>query len=290
MSVSVPVIQGHRFAARHATLELAGDRSGGALRRLAAQDLVEGLRLWRLAVTLGWLDIKLRYRGSLLGPFWLTISTGVMVTALGMLFTTLFHMDVRDYLPYLALSQVLWGFLGTTVSDGCVCFTGSEALIRSFRMPLSVHALRVLVRNLLVLGHNVIVIVAVDIYFLLWPGRSLTMAVPGLALWMVDAFALAIMLGAIGARFRDIPPIVGSIMQIAFFVTPIIWKPEQLGPRAWVLPYNPFFSILEVVRAPLLGHMPGTTTWVMAVLYSLLLCAFTWWLAVRARGRVAYWL
>ncbi len=231
-----------RADARDVVLDLRGDRSRAALRGLAVQDVVDGLRLWRLAVRLGWLDIKLRYRGSMLGPFWLTISTAVMVSALGVLFATLYHMDVRDYLPFLALSQVLWGFLSTLVGDGCSCFTSSEPLILSIRMPLSVHALRVLVRGLLILAHNVVVIVGVDLWFSLWPGAVLTLAIPGMLLWMVDAFALCLILGAIGARFRDIPPIVASIVQIAFFVTPVIWKPVQLGAHAWMLPYNPFFD------------------------------------------------
>jgi lipopolysaccharide transport system permease protein len=290
MSVSLPLPIDRRFAAREATLELAGDRSAATQRALAVQDMIEGARLWRLATTLGWLDIKLRYRGSLLGPFWLTISTAVMVAALGVLYSTLFHIDVHDYLPFLTLSQVLWGFISQVVADGGVCFTSSESLIRSVRMPLTVHALRVLVRNLLVLGHNVIVVVGVDLIFAVWPGSTMLLAVPGLMLWLVDAFAIVILLGAIGARFRDIPPIVASIMQIAFFVTPIIWKPEQLGAHVWVLPFNPLFSILEVVRAPLLGEVPASLTWIMAMAYSLLLCGLTWWLAVRARGRVAYWL
>jgi lipopolysaccharide transport system permease protein len=279
-----------RADARNVVLDLRGDRSRAALRGLAVRDVVDGLRLWRLAVRLGWLDIKLRYRGSMLGPFWLTISTAVMVTALGVLFATLYHMDVRDYLPFLALSQVLWGFLSTLVSDGCSCFTSSEPLILSIRMPLSVHALRVLVRGLLILAHNVVVIVGVDLWFSLWPGTVLLMAIPGMLLWMVDAFALCLILGAIGARFRDIPPIVASIVQIAFFVTPVIWKPVQLGARAWILPYNPFFDLIEVVRAPLLGDLPSTMTWLMAVAYSVLLLFVTWRLMVRARGRVPFWL
>ncbi|HET6238714.1 MAG TPA: ABC transporter permease [Acetobacteraceae bacterium] len=279
-----------RADARNVVLDLRGDRSRAALRGLAVRDVVDGLRLWRLAVRLGWLDIKLRYRGSMLGPFWLTISTAVMVTALGVLFATLYHMDVRDYLPFLALSQVLWGFLSTLVSDGCSCFTSSEPLILSIRMPLSVHALRVLVRGLLILAHNVVVIVGVDLWFSLWPGTVLLLAIPGMLLWMVDAFALCLILGAIGARFRDIPPIVASIVQIAFFVTPVIWKPVQLGARAWILPYNPFFDLIEVVRAPLLGYLPSTMTWLMAVAYSVLLLFVTWRLMVRARGRVPFWL
>ncbi len=279
-----------RADARDVVLDLRGERSRAALRGLAVRDVVDGLRLWRLAVTLGWLDIKLRYRGSMLGPFWLTLSTAVMVTALGVLFATLYHMDVRDYLPFLALSQVLWGFLATLIADGCTCFTSSEPLILAIRMPLSVHALRVLVRALLILAHNVLVIVGVDLWFSLWPGTVLWLAIPGLLLWVLDAFALCLILGAIGARFRDIPPIVASIVQIAFFVTPVIWKPVQLGAHAWILPYNPFFDLIEVVRAPLLGYLPSTMTWLMAVGYSVLLLFVTWRLMVRARGRVPFWL
>jgi lipopolysaccharide transport system permease protein len=260
------------------------------MRALAVRDVTDGLRLWRLAVRLAWLDIKLRYRGSMLGPFWLTMSTAVMIGALGVLYAALFHMNVSEYLPFLALSQVLWAFLATLIADGCVCFTASEPLILSIRMPLSVHALRVLIRGLMILAHNVVVIVGVDLWFSLWPGVPLLLAVPGLALWMLDAFAMALLLGAIGARFRDIPPIVGSVVQIAFFVTPVIWKPQQLGAHVWVLPYNPFFALLEVVRAPMLGYLPSATTWLMAVVYSLLLLGATWLLLVRARGRVPFWL
>ena len=279
-----------QVAAREVVLELTGDRSRAAMRALAVRDVVDGLRLWRLAVKLAWLDIKRRYRGSVLGPFWLTMSTAVMIGALGVLYAALFHMDVREYLPFLALSQVLWAFLSTLIADACVCFTVSEPLILSIRMPLSVHALRVLIRGLLILAHNVVVIVVVDVLFSLWPGALMLMAVPGLLLWMVDAFAVALLLGAIGARFRDIPPIVGSVVQIAFFVTPVIWKPQQLGVHAWVLPYNPFFALLEVMRAPLLGYLPSAETWLMAVVYSLLLLGVTWLLLVRARGRVPFWL
>jgi lipopolysaccharide transport system permease protein len=279
-----------QVTAREVVRDLKGDRSRAAMRALALRDVADGLRLWRLAVRLAWLDIKLRYRGSMLGPFWLTMSTAVMIGALGVLYAALFHMDVHDYLPFLALSQVLWAFLATLVGDGCACFTSSEALILSIRMPLSVHALRVLVRGLLILAHNVVVIVGVDVWFSVWPGAVLPLALPGLFLWMLDAFALSLLLGAIGARFRDIPPIVGSVVQIAFFVTPVIWKPQQLGVHAWVLPYNPFFALLEVVRAPLLGYLPSAETWLMAAVYSLLLLGVTWSLVVRARGRVPFWL
>src|SRR5580693_918062 len=104
-------------AERNTVLEFFSGMSVAARHRFALIDVLAGLRLWRLAWSLGWLDNRLRYRGSMLGPFWLTISTGVMVGSLGFLYSALFHMELRDYLPFLALSQVLWGFLGTLVAE-----------------------------------------------------------------------------------------------------------------------------------------------------------------------------
>jgi len=85
-------------------------------------------------------------------------------------------------------------------------------------------------------------------------------------------------------------PIIGSVMMIAFFLTPVIWQPEQLGRNAVMLKYNTFYALLEIVRAPLLGHVPPAETWLAAVLYSIVLCGASWALFVRARGRVAFWL
>jgi lipopolysaccharide transport system permease protein len=257
----------------------------------ARRDLVEALALWRLCWTLAWLDIKLRYRGSVLGPFWLTLSTAVMVGAMGVLYAGLFRMDLHQYLPFLVLSIVLWGFLGALVGDASVGYTASEGLIRSVRMPFTLYAARIVVRNVLVLAHNLVVVVAVFAIFQSWPGPAGLLAVPGFALWLLDGFALSILLGALCARFRDIPPIVGSVLQIAFFVTPVIWKPELVGPdRRWLLPFNPFFALMEMVRAPLLGQAPDAPDLISALVYSLVLCVGAWLLFARVRGRIAFWL
>jgi lipopolysaccharide transport system permease protein len=270
-------------------LEFDSDHSVGARNRRALRDLAAGLARWRLGWTMGRLDIQLRYRGSVLGPFWLTLSTAVMIGALGVLYATLFHMNVRDYLPFLALSIVLWNFINQLVTDACIAFTQSEQMIRSVRMPYTLYACRSVVRNVLVLGHNIIVIVGVDLAMSFSPGWEALAAAPGLLLWIVDAFAVTLMLGAFCARFRDIPPIVGSVMQIAFYVTPIIWKPDQLGRYAVWLPLNPFFSILEVVRGPLLGAPVPLAVWEGALGFSVVLCLVAWLMFVRVRARVAFW-
>jgi lipopolysaccharide transport system permease protein len=276
--------------ARNVVLELGGEPSFATRNRLAIRDVSDGTRLLPLAWTLGWLDIRLRYRGSMLGPLWLTLSTGIMVGALGYLYAGIFHIDVHDYLPYLALSLVLWGFLASVVSESCTAFTESEGIVRAVRMPFFLFAARLLIRNVLVLAHNILVIAVVYLVFQVWPGWHALLALPGLLLWALDALALVLLLGTFCARFRDILPIVASIIQIAFFMTPVIWKPEQLGSGQRLLPLNPFFDLLEIVRAPLLGTAPGARIWIGAGLCSFVLWGLAWSLFTRARGRIAFWI
>lgn len=256
---------------------------------MAARDVGEALGLWRLCWTLAELDIRVRYRGSVLGPFWLTLSTAVMVAAMGTIYSTLFKIDMHDYLPFLAISQVLWGYLAVLVAEACQVYVSNESMIRSVRMPFTLYAARIVLRNLLMLAHNVVVIIGVDLVMWTWPGPTAVLAIPGLLLWMVVSVALTVMLGALCARFRDIPPIVASVMQMAFFITPVIWRPHLIDDMEWLLIFNPFYSLLEVVRAPMLGQVPGTDIYVAALIFSTLLVAAAWVLFVRVRGRIAFW-
>ena len=272
------------------TLELHPGQSLGERQRLAARDLREAGALWRLCWTLGMLDIRLRYRGSMLGPFWLTISTGAMVSAMGVLYSELFHISLHEYLPFLTVSLVLWGFIATLFAEACTGYTVNEAMIRAIRIPFALYAARTVLRNLLVLAHNIVVVVAVDLFVWTGPGIDGFLALPGLALWLIDAFAITVLLGALCARFRDIPPIVASVVQMSFFVTPVLWKPQLVGPYQWLLPVNPFYDLLETIRGPLLGEIPTTATWLAALGYSILLCGASWFLFARVRGRIAFWI
>lgn len=271
-------------------LDLTPPASAGARLRLAAADLGAAWRFRHLAAALAWVDIKLRYRGSVLGPFWLTLSTAIMIGAMGVIYATLFHVEMRSYFPFLALSLILWSFLSTLVSEACTSYTAVETVIRGVRLPFIVHALRVVLRNLLVLGHNVIVIVAVYLIFRIWPGTTGLLILPGLVLWAIDAIAITLLLGALCARFRDIPPIVASLMQMAFYVTPVMWQPSLIGPQLrWLLPLNPFDSLLEVIRDPLLGEAPSWQIWTSAVVATAFLAVLGGWMFARTRSRIAFW-
>ncbi len=272
------------------TLEITPGTSAAERNAMAMRDLREAVSLWRLCWTLGALDIRIRYRGSLIGPFWLSLSTAVMVAAMGAIYSTLFKIDMHDYLPFLAISQVLWGYLSVLVGDACTGYIVNETLIRAVRMPFTLYAARTVLRNVLVLAHNLIVIVGVYAVMWAWPGPEALLALPAALLWLVDSLAITVLLGALCARFRDIPPIVASVMQMAFFITPVIWRPHLIGQdMLWLLPFNPFYSLLEVLRGPLLGEIPTMWDYVSAIGYSAVLCGATWALFARVRARIAFW-
>ena len=255
----------------------------------ARADFTLGLSRWRLAWRLAWLDIRNRYRGSVLGPFWLTLSTGVMLGGLGVLYSTLFQLSLREYLPHLAVSLVFWTLISTLIIDATSSLTSAEAVIRQMQLPYTVHALRGVMRNAIVAAHNLPLILVVFLLCGWVPGPEAALALVGLLILGVNAFAATLFLGMLCARFRDIGPIVGSVMQLAFFMTPVLWKPELLGEWQVFMPLNPFYALLETVRGPLVEGGGPWLAWVAALAYTAVHVGVAIAFFVRFRGRVAFW-
>ncbi|MCK8786981.1 ABC transporter permease [Roseomonas sp. NAR14] len=255
----------------------------------AMADLGTGLRRWRLAFALAWLDIRNRYRGSVIGPLWLTLSTAIMVVGLGVLYAALFKLPLVQFLPFVAVSLILWNMINQIVSEACGSLIAAEGIIRQLTLPYTTHVLRCVLRNIGVAAHSLPIILVVFAFCGTWPGLGGLMALPGLLLLVLNSFAVAMLLGMVCARFRDIAPIVASVMQIAFFLSPVLWKPELLGRHAVWLPLNPAYTLMETMRGPLLGEPVSTLVWLSAVSFTVLACAASFAFFVRFRGRIAFW-
>lgn len=256
---------------------------------VALSDIVEGLGLWRLWVRLGWNDILQRYRRSLLGPFWLTASMAIMVVSLGVLYAELFKTPLDDFLPYLCVGLLVWNLISSFITEGGTLFTGAESYIKQIRLPYSVYVYRSAWSKLVIFAHNFVIYFGVIIYFALWPGAYALLAIPGLMLLILNGMLANLYIGIISARYRDVPQVINSATQIIFFVTPIFWKPELLKNKSYLTDFNPFFHLLEIVRAPLLGVMPTEQNYLAVLLITLINAAIAGAFFVRFRGRIAYW-
>lgn len=263
--------------------------SGGDLTVSAFRDLREGLSRWQLWGLLGWQDVSLRYRRSIFGPFWLTVSMGIMVLALGVIYSRILRVESDAYLPFLTVGFLVWALIVGSVTEGCNTFIEAEGLIRQLDVPLSLFPLRVAWRNLIIFLHNAAIYVIVVFAYDLRPGWPLLAGIGGLAVLLLNTLWVSTLFGMLSARYRDIPQITTSLLQIGFFVTPIIWMPEVMSDRLLLVQANPFYHLVELVRAPMLGHLPSLIT----VQVALGVTAAGWLAAFlffrRFHTRIAYW-
>jgi lipopolysaccharide transport system permease protein len=257
--------------------------------RLGIQDVVKGAELWRLWGRLGWNDILQRYRRSLLGPLWLTLSMAIMVVALGVIYAQIFRTPLHDFMPFLCVGLLIWGLISSVLNEAGTLFTGSESYIKQIRLPYSVYVYRFMWSKIIIFAHNFVIYFGILIYFQLWPGLAALYAIPGFLLIVLNGALASLYLGMISARFRDIPQIVSSLTQIVFFITPIMWKPELLGPRAALSSFNPFHHLFQIVRLPLLGQIPTLGNYAAVALVTLLNLAIASALFIRFRSRISYW-
>lgn len=256
------------------------------------RDIFTALKGYKLVGMLGWQDIRQRYRRSSLGPFWLTISTGVLIGALGLIFGKIFTTPITEFLPFLASGLILWTFITTTLQDACTAFTDVEVMIKQISLPLFTHILRVLWRNLIILAHNFFIFPLVVIIFCLPVPVTIILAIPGFILLLINLSWMALLLGVFCTRFRDVPQIINNLLQVVFYLTPIIWMPELLPKKAglFLLSGNPFFHLIEIVRAPLLGRLPSILNWQFVTGLSIAGWSFTVLFYGRFRSRIVYWL
>ncbi|MGH4021314.1 MAG: galactan export ABC transporter permease subunit Wzm/RfbD [Pseudonocardiaceae bacterium] len=260
-------------------------------------DLAAGWHQRRLWGHLGLQDVKQGYRRSVLGPLWVTISMGMTAVALGILYSALFGMELHDFLPYVAVGLIIWQVIAGCVNQGAEVFIKNEGLIKHLPSPISVHVFRLVWHQLLLFAHNIAIYVILIAVFWRPLGVEVLLAVPGLALLVFNGIWFALLIGIFATRFRDIPPLTASIVQLLFFMTPIVWPYEQyanhpdpdIAARARLAELNPFMHFVQIMRQPMLGQPVELRHWVIALAISVV----GWTLALLVlrnyRARVSYW-
>jgi homopolymeric O-antigen transport system permease protein len=254
-------------------------------------DLGDGARLWRVWGMLAVKDVKLRYRRSRLGQFWLTISMAITILALAFVYAAIFQIALNVYLPMIAYSLIVWGLIAGILNDGATVFIEAEGYIRSAPLPKSVYVYRMVLRNLIVFLHNLVIAPIVMIVFGLVPDFNLLYIIPATALALITGVWVALVVGTLATRFRDLPPMVAAFTQIAFFLCPIMWTASQLHGQFQILTdWNPFAAFLTIMRDPLLGNPPSGSAWSLALAVTVCGLAVALIFFARFRSRISYYL
>ncbi|WP_373456433.1 ABC transporter permease [Corynebacterium sp. 70RC1] len=259
-------------------------------------DLARGFGQHELWLQLGWQDIKQRYRRSVLGPLWITIATGVMAVALGLLYSVLFKIPVAQFLPHVTVGLIMWNFISGCIKEGSEVFIANEGLIKQLPSALSVHVYRLVWKQALFLLHNMVIWAILMLVFPRPLGWDVLLMFPALALLVINGVWVSMFFGIVATRYRDVAPLLEAGTQLLFYVTPIVWTTQTLyeqggavSERAKLAQLNPLYHYMEVVRAPMIGvDLPVYHWWVViactVVGILLALLAMRQW-----RFRVSYW-
>ena len=264
---------------------------------LARRDLADGWKQRELWAHLGWQDIRQRYRRSVLGPIWITISMAVTAIALGILYAGLFGNPLEEQLPYILVGFIVWAFVSGCILEGTDVFIANEGLIKHLPAPLSVHVYRLVWRQVLLFAHNLIVYVVMLFVFPQDLDLSVLLAVPAFLLLAVNGGWVTLLSGMAASRFRDITPIIGSLVQLLFFLTPIVWiyedllnsANEEIAERARIMEFNPLLHFIEIIRRPLLGEDTMWTNWIVVAAIAVVGWAVALLALRKYRPRVSYW-
>jgi len=248
--------------------------------------ILHNSRPWR---ALAAAEIRSKYRRTTLGPFWITMSAGATILAIGVIYGQFFGQDVSSYLPYFAAGMVTWGFVAGVLNESATALISAGSIIKASNLPVCFHNMRMIQRNFIVFLHN-LAILAVIWLFLRWPlTLDAGLAIIGLALLYLFLSAISIPISLACVRYRDIPPLIQAATQFLFFASPIIWYPESLRVGRLILELNPLAHFLAVTRDPLLGRPVDPYSLLVATSATASAIAIAAWLYVRYRDRVAYW-
>jgi ABC-type polysaccharide/polyol phosphate export permease len=258
--------------------------------QMALRDLAHSGERLGLAWSLAWHDVVSRYRGSILGPFWITLSMGLMVLGIGFLYSRLLNIELAELMPFVALGIVFFGLISGVVNEGCETFVQASGMLSQTSLPMFTFVWRTVLRNVINLAHHLVIVAAVLIFFDRWRDAAVFASLGGIALLVLNVAWMSLLAAIASARFRDIPQIVASVMQFAFFMTPVFWRPDGFGDKHAFLLLNPFYHMIEVVRAPLLGQGVAAISYLVLGSMALAGWALTFSVFAMTRRRIVHYL
>ena len=246
---------------------------------------------WPIWYMLGTQDIKMRYRRSSIGPLWITISMAVTIYSMGFLYGHLFKVKLENYFPFLAAGIIGWTLISTLILESSNAFIESEPYIRNQESYMSLFITRLVLRNMIIFIHNLIVFIPIVFFFHVTLSLKSLLLIPGLFIISINTVFWGTLLAVIGTRYRDFAQIITSLVQVIFFLTPIMWMPTLLPERLhWVVTYNPFNQFLNLIRDPLLNNMLQPKTVLLVSLTTVLGLALYAHFLGKYKNRIVFWL
>lgn len=202
---------------------------------------------------LGYQEILLKYRRSILGPWWATITVILLITLLSFLWSKIFGLQLKYYVPYFSIGYIIWIFFSNTISESCTLLVENANIIKQTNTLIIAFNIKLLIKNIILLLHN-----STIIFFILFTYTdvnifNILISFFSIIMLCIVLLNLSIIISILSAKFFDFSQLIINLTQLAFFLTPIIWEPSFLKDKIWVTDLNPIYHWFELIRQPLIG-------------------------------------
>jgi len=255
------------------------------------RDSIRSLLLYRVWFFIGMQDVKRRYGRSFIGPLWIFLNLGVFVGAIGFVYGVMFGQDLRAFLPYLMLGFVTWGLIFASLVDAGMVFVSAEGYIKQFSYPKQIYILRALVSSSMNFVMGLAAVVIVQILLGKFELFGWILAIPGVILLYMALIGHTTIFAYLGVAIRDLPHALASVLQVVFYLTPIVFPTSVLKSHGLEFVYliNPIYHLIDVVRQPILNSsLPPFETYGFVFIYITIVYCIALYVASRLDRKVVF--
>lgn len=221
-------------------------------------------------------DLKARYRGSILGYFWSLANPLLLLAVYTLVFTKFFPQQVVQPYPLFLFAGILpWTFFSAAILESTTSISTNAGLIKKVMFPAEALPLVVVLSHLVHFALAIpILLTAIGVFALMGKFTVTTMILLAPVLMLLQTMfvaGIAMTVSSASVLFRDLRDIVANLMQLGFFVTPIIYLIDNIESRVLrallrINPMTPFVVAYQDVF--FFGRMPNISDIVLILTYA----------------------
>lgn len=201
-------------------------------------------------------ELKARYRASVLGFLWTFLNPTLNMAVYVLVFGYLMKSAVERYPYYLFCGLLPWIYFSGSVMGGTSSVSDRRDLLTKVRFPAQVLPATVVATNLVNFVLSLPLLLLLGAYYGQWPTWHLLFILPLLVVQTTFTLAVTYLLSALNVAFRDLQHVIGNLMQMAFFLTPVLWPLKNLQPEQQTLVVygNPMAALMMAWQSIFYEH------------------------------------
>lgn len=238
------------------------------------------------------IDLKQKYRNSILGVLWSIITPIGLVLIIGTVYSIVFGIPMKEFIPSLFTGLIPWIFLNSSIDNGTMSFIIAEGYLKQTNVNPEIFPLRMVIVNFINFIYSIVAFIFLYYIFLKPEAISINFIfiIPALIIVFLYSLGLANIVSIINLKLRDFQHLQALILQGLFYITPIIYPVNFLKDRNMegIYLYNPFYYMIEVVKLPLLGNRIDIKVYYIAFMIAVIILLLSIVILAKQRKKIVF--